>query len=57
LSQKELDKVGDDLKTRKGIILARDLSATRMTGSIIEGELYLQIEIPIINKNNLFNFY
>jgi len=57
LSQKELDKVADDLKARKGIILARDLSATRMTGSIIEGELYLQIEIPIINENNLFNFY
>ena len=57
LAQKELDKVADDLKARKGIILARDLSATRMTGSIIEGELYLQIEIPIINENNLFNFY
>ena len=57
LSQKELDKVADDLKTKKGIILARDLSATRMTGSVIEGELYLQIEIPIINDNNLFNFY
>jgi len=28
-----------------------------MTGSVIEGELYLQIEIPIINENNLFNFY
>jgi len=57
LSQKELDKVADNLKARKGIILARDLSATRMTGLIIEGELCLQIEIPIINENNLFNFY
>ena len=28
-----------------------------MTASIINNELYIQIEIPIIQENNLFNFY
>ncbi len=57
LTQKELDATADELKTNKGIILARDLSSTRMTASIINNELYIQIEIPIIQENNLFNFY
>jgi len=57
LSQKELDQTADDLKLKKGIILIRDLSLTRMTASIIDNELYIQIEIPIVNDNNLFNFY
>ena len=57
LSQKELDTTADELKMKKGIILARDLSSTRMTASIINNELYIQIEIPIVQENNLFNFY
>ena len=57
LSQKELDVTADELKTKKGIILVRDLSSTRMTASIINNELYIQIEIPIIQEQNLFNFY
>ena len=57
LSQKELDQTADELKTKKGIILVRDLSSTRMSASIINNELYIEIEIPIIQENNLFNFY
>ena len=57
LAQKELDSTADELKTKKGIILVRDLSSTRMTASIINNELYIQIEIPIVQENNLFNFY
>jgi hypothetical protein len=57
LSQKELDQTADELKTKKGIILVRDLSSTRMEATIIDNELYIKIDIPIINENNLFNFY
>ena len=57
LSQKELDVTADELKMKKGIIIVRDLSSTRMSATIINNELYLQIEIPIIQENNLFNFY
>ena len=57
LSQKELDATADELKMKKGIIIVRDLSSTRMTATIINNELYLEIEIPIIQENNLFNFY
>ena len=57
LSQKELDKTADELKMKKGIILVRDLTSSRCEATIVDGELFLQIEIPIINEANLFNFY
>ena len=57
LSQKELDKVADDHKIAKGIILAKELGSTRCSASIINNALYLEIEIPIIIDSNLFNFY
>ena len=56
LSQKELDMTADELKMKKGIIIVRDLSSTRMSASIINNELYIEIEIPIIQVNNLLNF-
>ena len=57
LLQKELDMTADELKMKKDIIIVRDLSSTRMSASIINNELYIEIEIPIIQENNLFNFY
>ncbi len=53
----ELDKTADEFKMKKGIILVRDLTSARCDAIILNGELYLQIEIPIINEANLFNFY
>jgi hypothetical protein len=50
LAQKELDKVADDLKARKGIILARDLSATLL----YDFTHFRELKLPKMCKISVF---
>jgi hypothetical protein len=57
LSQKELNFIAADMQRQHGLQLSTNIKDVIATAVVINGELHLLFEVPIIEENNLFNFY
>jgi hypothetical protein len=57
LSPKELENLADDVKLKRGVQLSRNLNDVSSTAAIIDNQITLLFEVPIIIEANLFNFY
>jgi hypothetical protein len=57
LSQRELDSLANEVKTKRGLHLGRSLSEVRTTATIVDNQITLIFEVPVMDEGNLFNFF
>ena len=57
LSQQELNKLADTVRTKEGINLARNLERIEMQVAIVNNNLKFFFSIPIIEDDHIFHFY
>ena len=57
LSQRELENMARELKTKNGMQLSTVINDVHTTAVVLDGQINLIFQIPIIEEQNLFNFY
>ena len=57
ISRYELNTYGSQLKTEKGIQIVNRIEDTKSSVALINNQIHLLIQAPIIDEQKLFNFY
>jgi len=57
LSQVELQKMADEVKLKNGLQLTRSIQSVLTTAAIVDNQITLFFEVPVIEESHLFNFY
>jgi hypothetical protein len=57
LSQRELEQLANEVKLKRGLHLGRNMADVRTTVAIINNQITILFEVPVMEDNHLFNFF